>query len=709
MTDFFISYTKVDYAWARWIAWVLEKADHSTKLQTWAYFSGSFFVAEMHKAAAGAERTIVVLSPEYLDSVYGMAEWAAAFAKDPSGETGTLLPVLVRKVELDGFLTPAVHIDLVGLDETAAREKLLAGLGRGRVKPAQLGGRKPRFPADLSALPLDEIPAPGPLPPGSRMPFAANPLFVGREEDLRALARELKEEKVSCLGWEITAAIGIDGIGKTQLAAEFVHRYGRFFAGGVFWISCVDPAAIRAEVAACGWNLDLHPSFDTQRPAVQIRLVEDTWKESIPRLLVFDNCEKKNPLYRWLPDFGGGARVLVTSRRNRWTQGGLGVKAVALTTLPRELSVELLRKFRPDVPAGDEVLSRIAAELGDLPLALHLAGGFLDQFSQAPFGQPAAYLESLRQGGLLAHPLLQGKLSAALPKENEVHVARAFALSVERLSPEDPTDALALALLARTVCFVPGEPIPRDLLLKTVDSAAEDQESPSRAENALGRLTALGLLEQGEDGAVVMHRLVAELARNSGGGEEDARTAVEDALFAEAARLNKAGYPPPLLALQAHLLAVTEEAFQREDERAARLCNELGYHFETISDYLNARPLYERALAIREKVLGPEHPDTVVSLTNLGFLLSRQGFEEARPYCERVLAIREKVLGPEHPDTAFSLNNLGALLDSQGDLSGARSYYERALAIWEARLGPNHPNTKLARENVESFGPPARR
>ncbi len=77
-----------------------------------------------------------------------------------------------------------------------------------------------------------------------------------------------------------------------------------------------------------------------------------------------------------------------------------------------------------------------------------------------------------------------------------------------------------------------------------------------------------------------------------------------------------------------------------------------------------ARPyFYARALAIREKVLGAEHPDTATSLNNMGALLQAMGeLAEARPYYARALAIREKVLGAEHPATATSLNNMGALL-----------------------------------------------
>jgi tetratricopeptide (TPR) repeat protein len=72
----------------------------------------------------------------------------------------------------------------------------------------------------------------------------------------------------------------------------------------------------------------------------------------------------------------------------------------------------------------------------------------------------------------------------------------------------------------------------------------------------------------------------------------------------------------------------------------------------------------------------------------------------ARPYYEKALEIRRNVLGEEHPDTALSLNNLGALLQAMGDYDGARPYYEKALEINRKVLGEEHPNTTIFKENL---------
>jgi hypothetical protein len=142
MADFFISYTSADRAWAEWIGYVLEEKGFSVIIQAWDFRPGSNFVLEMQKAAADADRTIMVLSPDYLKSQFASYEWAAAFAQDPMGLERKLLPVMVRPCSLPGLLTPLVHIALVSEDEDSARTLLIDGVNDKRAKPP----RRPAFP-----------------------------------------------------------------------------------------------------------------------------------------------------------------------------------------------------------------------------------------------------------------------------------------------------------------------------------------------------------------------------------------------------------------------------------------------------------------------------------------------------------------------------------------------------------------------------------
>jgi tetratricopeptide (TPR) repeat protein len=131
-----------------------------------------------------------------------------------------------------------------------------------------------------------------------------------------------------------------------------------------------------------------------------------------------------------------------------------------------------------------------------------------------------------------------------------------------------------------------------------------------------------------------------------------------------------------------------------------RLFNQMGYYLNDRAQYEQAEPLFQRAIAINEKALGPEHPLLAIYLNNLAFLYKTQGkFELAEPLYQRAIAIDEKVLGPEHPGLATDLNNLADLYVNQGKFELAEQLYQRAIAIYEKVLGPEHLNTKTIREN----------
>jgi tetratricopeptide (TPR) repeat protein len=136
----------------------------------------------------------------------------------------------------------------------------------------------------------------------------------------------------------------------------------------------------------------------------------------------------------------------------------------------------------------------------------------------------------------------------------------------------------------------------------------------------------------------------------------------------------------------------------------AQAANEAGACAERDGAYREARTLLERALAIREEVLGERHPLTALSLNNLASLLEAQGARgEARLLLERALAIQEEVLGERHPLTALGLNNLAYLLQVQEEKGRALLLYERALAIREEVLGADHPDTASTLNNLGFF------
>ena len=509
---------------------------------------------------------------------------------------------------------------------------------------------------EFAGIPLEAVPSIGTMPVGSVIVVRHNASFVGREADLRGLATVIKA------GESTPAVTGLGGLGKTQLAAEFAHRYGRYFAGGVFWLNCSKPEDLAGQVARCGGagGLALREDFDKLNQPQQVALVQANWSSALPRLLIFDHCEDQGVLERWRPT-SGGARVLMTSLKTNWAHS-LNVQVSPLGPLTPGESVALLRKHRPELAEDDRELAAIAETLGYLPLALHLAGSYLERYRYSAAGRPGVYLAELRRGDLLAHTSLVG--GDYSPTGHELHVANTFALSWGKLEPANQLDALTRKALVHSSCFAVGEPIPRELLKASLGVTGDDPERDRLVEDALGRALELGLLEERTDGALALHRLLSVFVRREATTDvPSALDAIELAVFTAAAKLNQEGYPAPLRAWQGHLRVIADGAAARGSAHAGRLLNELGSHLRMVAEYAGARAAFERALAIDEKVYGPEHPSV-----------------------------------------ATDVNNLGGVLRALGDLAGARAAFERALAILEARLPANHPSIRTVRANLASCG-----
>ena len=230
---FFISYNKADRQWAEWIAWQLEQEGYTTVIQAWDFRPGLHFVQQMHKAVQEAERTIAVLSSNYLNALYTYPEWEAAFRKDPIGKQGGILvPVRIQKCKPPGLLGLVTYIDIVGLDEETARKTLLEGVHQGRNKPTP----PPLFPGKMSEAQniLPQQPGfPGEFSSIWNIPYQRNPFFTGREDILKYLHDTLTTDKTAALT-QPQAITGLGGIGKTQTAVEYAYRYASEYQA-VLW------------------------------------------------------------------------------------------------------------------------------------------------------------------------------------------------------------------------------------------------------------------------------------------------------------------------------------------------------------------------------------------------------------------------------------------------------------------------------------------
>jgi CHAT domain-containing protein/Tfp pilus assembly protein PilF len=173
------------------------------------------------------------------------------------------------------------------------------------------------------------------------------------------------------------------------------------------------------------------------------------------------------------------------------------------------------------------------------------------------------------------------------------------------------------------------------------------------------------------------------------------------ALNQQVIQLYNQGRYSEAIPLAQRALAILEKALGPNHPSLANSLGNLAILYASQGRYAEAEPLYKRSLAIKEKTLGPNHFDVATSLNALASLYQHQGrYTDAEPLFKRSLAIDEKALGSDHPDVALLLNNLAECYRLEGRYVEAEPLYKRSLAVSEKALSPDHPNIALLLNNL---------
>ena len=553
---------------------------------------------------------------------------------------------------------------------------------------------------------LDTIPPVQPLPHGSFIPFSPNPHFVGRKEELQQLGQIFFESQPATIYESTIAITGIGGIGKTQLAVEFAHRYGAYFSGGVFWVNCAERNRIPAEIANCGKHMGLSPEFNSMGLQQRQALVQKAWQEPHPRLLIFDNLdvEAEEILNEFRPKTGE-ASVLITSRQKRWSPA-LKLKTCHLSTLTSNQSQQLLQTLAPRLK--DKEAIEVAEFLGHFPLALHVAGSFLSLYNH---WSPSKYLGLLQQHIIKGLERRLDQLGQS-PTAHELSVGKTFTVSWQRLDHQNETDKLAQTIFSHLVWCAPGEPFPIYLLNKTLNEddrisdwwqALEPIDQNDFRSDAIRRLFNLGLLQRMSDETITIHQLLVAYGLQLT-DVKLGRHPVEYGLLEEARHCNDAHQMYELRAWQPHLAHLVDSRRPQTDKMSADLSFVLARHLGQEFDFSTSIPLLCETYDIQREVLGHGHADTVktMNLLAIHYCMITQ-YENALPYLQDCLKIRQQTLGEEHVDTIASMNNLGRFYLSTGDFEKSHSLFSKCLVVLQSKFGEQHFETARAHFNLGSL------
>lgn len=503
------------------------------------------------------------------------------------------------------------------------------------------------------------------------LPILKNDLFTGRAADLRWIADTLASGRPAAL------LHGMGGVGKTQLAAEYARRHADDYQV-VWWVTAETDTEADAGYDKLAQALNLPGRVATN--AEQTRnAVLDWMNQQSGWLVVLDNAESPAALAKWWPAAPRG-HLLITSRNPNW-RARAAVRDVDVWPLDEAADYLTLRSGDADRAAAE----MLAATLGCLPLACETAAAYvaahgcdLAGYAKRLAKQPVKYLEFLPQDKTYARTLPQ--------------VIDMSAQAVEKESP------LALDIL-RALAWLAADDIPSFLLEAWPAETAE-------VDKALAALLRAALLRK-TGGGFAVHRLTQQIIRAADpDGQVSAAAAIRllDVAFDE-------GHPQHDVYLWRHFAALLphgEALFALladpppELQAASRICSQIGVFLQDAKgDYPAAKIWYEKALALTEARVGPDHADVAAHLSNLGGLLRAMGdAAAAKPLYKRALTIGERTLGPEHPNIAYRLAGLGNVHQDLGELDDARRCHQRCLEIFEAAHGSDHPLVAGALNNL---------
>lgn len=526
------------------------------------------------------------------------------------------------------------------------------------------------------------------------MPFERNPNFTGRKELLDDLEQRLGEQSDST---KKIAIFGLGGVGKTHLVLELAYRVREQCA--VFWIPVSSFASLQTAYQEVAQRLRL-PGCEKNGAHILELVQKYLSEESIgPWLLILDNADD---LELWTSPLSPNTRLKRLIEFLPQSKKG----SIIFTTRNRQVAVKLAQWNVVNVPELDETgAAQMLRACLINPEPMNTEGrirpALLQKLTYLPLAiaQAAAYVNEtgislLEYEDLWSEPENDiFKLQSQEFEDEGSAIATTWLISFEQIRHRSPLAADYLCFMA----CVDAKDIPETLLPQAVSRV--DHTS------AIGVLDAYSFIQKHSDSSAFdMHRLVHLATRGWLKGEESLPGWQGKAvlrlgeLLANSDHTNRAQWRGYISHAQFAILDHTEG----EDEMIdlARKCGDC---LNKDGRYREAEAMYRIVVRNREKVLGPEHPDTLSSIINLGSVLSGQGqYQEAEAMHRRAFEGRERLLGLEHPKTLTSVSHVGSVLSSQGRYQEAEAMYRRAFEGYKKVLGPEHPDTLTSVSNLGS-------
>jgi tetratricopeptide (TPR) repeat protein len=668
-------------SWATWLAGLLAVHGHRTTLQRWDPARDQPLEEALGDLLLASGRVLLVLS-----------DWFFQLGPRREGEWNTVLRDFVAP-RADRFaavnlthrgLPPATAVlepvDLWSVDEDEAERRLLARLGIEASPHEAPAGPGTRFPNDPVAV-WGEVPR-------------RNGSFTGRDELLNEVQQRLME---AGRGAAACTLVGMSGIGKTQIAAEYAHRFSPDY-DVVWWINSDQRNTLRDGLGELAVELGLTDSSETGE---RIRSVREALRRGSPYerwLLVFDGWDDVAEAEKYLPP-GGRGHVLITSRNRSW---GARTELMDVRGFERQESTGYLMRRAPHLTGADA--DRVAAEFDDVPIQLAQAAAWLGE-SRMEAGE---YLRMVRTAGARNRgpvALLEG-----LPQSTYT----SWSILLNKLRATEPH---AVELLTLCAAFAPGR-IPLGLagnvqpgdLPEGLRWITSDRRRWARAMDTLVNYSVLTRHSRGasvdeggpEQESVHMHRVVHGIVGQLTAGDDTAayRRAVRRMLAAAdpgspADSRNWARYAE----LMPHL--EPSGILSSRDYRSQDLLLKCVRYCDTSGEYRAGAELAERIREHWSAFMSPQEAPLLELTTRQGNILRGAGrFGEARELDTARLASLSRLDSAPEEALLRAKSCLAADQRFLGQYAEALENQQEVVATAERLFGPDEWITLLARHNL---------
>jgi tetratricopeptide (TPR) repeat protein len=669
-TDIYLSYVREDLMWADWITAVLEAEGIRVQRARRTPPVGSSVREQATREADAASSTVAIVSAAYVDSQEAAGVWDAMDKRDPVAVNRRLKAVRVA-AGITGPFAERIVVDLTRRDAVQATAELRKAF------------RLPPRPADDIPVSSDGPRYPRTIPPVWQIPNR-NASFTGRGDELERLRDQLIGGSTAVV--LPVALYGLGGVGKTQLALEYAHRYMADY-DVIWWVSAEQRELINPALADLAPHLNVRAGDSFSDTAQAVR---DALRRGAPYshwLLIFDNADEPADLQPYFP--GGPGHVLVTSRNIAWSDVA---ESIEVDVFARAESVEHLRRKVPVLTEADARL--VADALGDLPLAIEQAGAWL-----ATTGMTVAeYVEALKTQ-------FTQILDLGQPDNYPVPVAATWRLSFQRLKQQSPGAARLLELCA----FFAPEPIAMSLLNSAEMIHSLLPYDPRLSEPiVLGQLVRdiarLSLAKVEPGSSVQVHRLIQAAVRSQMRSQEEREAAMHEVHNILVGAQPRGGTDDPATwsewdMIWSHL--APSEAYKCDyDEPRQLMIDRVRYLYKRFELQEALDTGYWLEEQWKQKI-GPDHRQSLYLRFHIANVLRSLGrYQEAHDQDDEILKRQREVLPAGHPHPLQTAGSLAADLRGLGRFADALAMDQETYDRTKDLFGEDHPSTLSAANNL---------